>query len=537
MGTVRAGRALGLAAGAALLGLIGAAVGVAGPAAPAPAPDPVSWQPPKERPAFREALKGPEYQDRFKAALARIDKAALEKSKEPAWGVKVFKVEKDSQAETIGLRVGDYLTAFGRAKVRFTLSFTWMLDRFKAKETEPRKLEWQTAGGEPRSGTIRPEMVGISFGDCWRPEMRYLRGAQRKARWEDQVLVAGTVWERDPDLAETAWFQALAAGYRPDFLSDASGALLALRQERHAQSLDFAHFALAVEPEPEEAPRLWLAVYDAAVASYKLERALEAADKYPGPMAERSTGLKELLAAHRARPEAERLLPPPTEAAAAAGKARNDLLARAKALNGFSAADLQHAKEDGGIHLRTASGYFHPLVFGPEVRDLEVELTFRAKAADKEETRYTRIFAAGVLDRAAEGFQGLANNGMPGGPLAVRIDDHGDVRVLHGTPALSRAIANCPYLGLDFTAEQTLRLIIFGPDCELFLNGRRIFYGPRPSGAVRLVPYFKVVGMDVKVEKLRVAELADAPAAGEPKPGPAPQPAPAGPKVPPPEVF
>jgi len=312
--------------------------------------DPMAWSPPEKRPAFRQRLKGETYEKKFAGALAQIDKEKLRDSSIPAFGLRVNSLIKKGPGERAGLKLGDYILGLDGQRA-------WGIDHFvRLRTSTDQKLDFQTKDGDVKSIVIPPGSTG--FGAAWlgdrhqifydrkldfqtedgdmksivvqpinreceadwlkeRPELLYFRGDNKNERWEDQVLVAATTCWKDPDLAETAMFHALREGYPADYLSDAVGTEIALRQNRFDDAMAFAWFALRAENMPGPLP-VAKKMYAAAMANYKIPVCLQVMRDNPGLLPGHLQVLEKIIDRHRGLSEAERSAPAPSKVRATA---------------------------------------------------------------------------------------------------------------------------------------------------------------------------------------------------------------------------
>jgi len=272
------------------------------------AADPLVWSQPAAPPAFRQVLHAAEYQPRFERALAELgDLKILAAVKGPPAGALVTSVKPGSAASQLGLQEGDTVVAIDGAQV-------WTAGIWSDRQTGPHELTVVNAAGERRSVRSPGDLSGSDVKLQWRPEQLFLQGKQRDARWEREALVGIVKRASDPDLAETAWNRAVAAGYVPDYLSAYCGAEIAMSQGRPAAALDYAWFARQADESRGELVQPDI-LYRVAIANYKLQQAAEMVRQFPGLVVVDPQSLQSLIAIHRSRPAAERLRPPPSQMA------------------------------------------------------------------------------------------------------------------------------------------------------------------------------------------------------------------------------
>ena len=239
------------------------------------------------RPEFRQRLSDAEYQQQLKALFAdRPALTALEKSKLPTFGEHVVGVKPGSRAQRIGIQVGDVVT--------HTDDFRHIT---RVEDTAPRNrartLRWTTSDGEKREARVPPGKTGFSYVDYQRLDLWYVRHGQRSPAYEDALVAAVQARRSHPDLAETALWRAVRAGYSPDEFSDVLGAEIAFYQGRPGVA---AQFAMRVPPRDREHPYRLQDRIDAriALARGRLDEALHHARRVPDPIV-KPAGLPALL--------------------------------------------------------------------------------------------------------------------------------------------------------------------------------------------------------------------------------------------------
>ena len=188
--------------------------------------------------------------------------------------------------------------------------------------------------------------LGLAFSIYRRPDLAYLRSKARNAAWDSDTFVALAAASSAPNLAETAWHRAFAAGSPRNRLCLASGAQLALAQGRPETALDLWYEA---EHNGESEPLDPLLGYRVMIANYKLEQAHDLARKHPKVFLNIAEGLEALVALHRARSLQERTVPAPS--IQARGRHRRD--ARADLIG------LSPLAENPFLYLLTNRDVFH----------------------------------------------------------------------------------------------------------------------------------------------------------------------------------
>lgn len=475
------------------------------PTQPAPAAvDPLPYAPPTTRPAFRHVLSTDQWQQQFQHALEQLPPVAdLDKLKEPLVGVKITQVTPASQAAKLGIKVGDVMVALDGEQL-------YRPAQTRGLRTDgPQTLTVVSADGQERKLTIQPGEIGVDSEPHWNPLLLHIRGSNRSEKWDDYVLVAIANIEKDPELAETAWHYALAAGYRPDHLSDAHGAQLAQTLGRAKEALDFAHFARS-EPAPQDISLLSPQdIFQAAIAEFKLEQALAAIRDGAADTENLETHFQRLLAKHTQLPTEQRVGLSPSQRAQSLR--REDLLPRCAAMNDNTPWYLDRLVKGQDFEMKTPIEHYNGIVFAPSNagRDMELVVHFVLPDLKVQPSRYARVFAVGLFDCNDPQPARLVESGMPGGFLGISIEDDGAAELFHG-PGLtltsidvSREIAN--------NREATLRIVQCAGRQEVFLNDRRLLYLPAANEPEITGVYIKTVGLTANVTAAQFSKLLPTP--------------------------
>lgn len=195
------------------------------------------------RPTFREVLVGETYTRRLRQALETLPTVdELEGSSMPLSGQIVIRIHPGHQAEGLGIEVGDVIVS-----IDDTLCWAGWIEW--PRRNRPQSMRLVTRDHEERIVEIQPGLVGVRHVPYRRPELAYIRRADRNKELDEEVLAGVLMCRRDPDLAETAWRHALEKGYKPDDLSDACGAMIALYQSRPSVAARFAERVPAIDAE------------------------------------------------------------------------------------------------------------------------------------------------------------------------------------------------------------------------------------------------------------------------------------------------
>jgi len=130
---------------------------------------------------------------------------------EPGYAMRIVSVTQGSQAEALGLRVGDYVYQIGESAMR---GFTSRMHR------QDEVLFYCREGGSTSTAVVRAGRLGVIYEEAIRPQISYLREeiGTRDPRWDKAVVEALANMEPQPDLAETMWDQVKALSYPDDEL-------------------------------------------------------------------------------------------------------------------------------------------------------------------------------------------------------------------------------------------------------------------------------------------------------------------------------
>ncbi|WP_010585933.1 PDZ domain-containing protein [Schlesneria paludicola] len=429
--------------------------------------DPLVWNKPAEAPVFRNQLPPDIFQQRSRMVLERLgDLSKLTASPIPDRGVRITRVLPDSQAITWNLKPDDLITKIDSIEL-------W--GGSLPNTTAQRKVTiFRCAENRSQTMKAEPGKIGILTGLHWRPELTYLRNkSSRNPKWDEFVVVGAHSCQSDPDLAETAWFHAVEAGYRPDGLSWICGAAIALEQGRVEAAADFAYLAHEVEPKRAKivSPCVLLRVM---LANYKFSDAFELCRQYPEELCNMPRAYQLLADLHRARSDDERRARPPSQISEE--YYRNDLMPRCVPMTIDARTDLPKLLEGNGLTASEANGFHRPLVFVPSDPARNLELTVRytpiTMHAGVDESYFTVALvpyspenATQLLDVADALAIGVSS--LEGSRIALR----------QGIPA-SATIFDASGTSSAQITSQEIRVIRVRGQLEAFVNGKRWLYQP-----------------------------------------------------------
>ena len=458
--------------------------------------DPLVWFKPTRPPEFRERLSAEDFQKRSRAVLDELgDWKKLEQSPQPDHGIRIKQVSGDGQAASWNLQPGDILTKIDQ--------FDLWGGTMPNQDSRRRVTFYSVADGRSRTVNAEAGPVGIFIGWHWRPELTFLHSKKnRHAKWDELVVVGSHSFEFDPDLAETAWFQALQAGYPRDELTNICGAMIALKQGRPEEAAEFAYLAREAEPKQPKfvSP---IALLRVMLANYKLDDAFELCQRFPQQLVNEPRLFRALADVHRGRPQADRLREPPSRLAE--NRYRDELLSRCFGRTRDSVDLLPKLRERNGVTIKVEGDHYRSLEFVPPetARDLELNLTFQSLSAA------TGEFEANMqVGLAVPEFDDGVNLARPNSPslVALRCSADAELMLHHGYSMKPTPLENSDSKSATQKSHQ-VRVIRIGGQAEIFFDGRRVLYQPVDPMATHLVGLIRIVGMHVKLESLEFHEL------------------------------
>jgi hypothetical protein len=459
--------------------------------------DPAIAPPAATLPEFRELLKGEDYANRFQKALTQIgDFRALEVSLLPITGLRVKTIDMDLPGWELGMRSQDIIT-----KLEGQTLWSTVLRR---NQTAPQTLQYFSRQlGLNREIVVQAGRLGIKDVDYWRPDLVYIRGKSRDAKWDSEVLVGVTVAETDPDLAETCWQHAIAKSYQPDAHATGAGIAFALEQGRVAEADAFASHARNAKTDRGEVAHPML-LYRAAIANYRLKDALQVLQGHQWNFYHGPEVFGALIALHDARPESARTLAPPSVLAAA--MKRIDMRPRLEAVMDNEddpfLPKLQKGEEvviDAGI----ADGLRLRFSTLDAVSNCELKVRFKTELKLGDDGGAFKEFSVALVDLSRVGFK--IDGGGGGAMLSCGLRE-GTIRLTHSSIPDMFVFA-APGLKLTEQSEHEIRMIRVGGQAELFLDGRRQIYLPVDESTTKLGLELKVIGAKGIIQNITFEEL------------------------------
>jgi len=145
------------------------------------------------------------------SALAEDWARLAAETDEPGFALRIVSVDPGSQAETLGLQVGDYIYQIGE---RCTAALP--ARRRDLAET----IFYCRAGSRKEMSTVERGLIGVKWATSFRPQLEYLRGeiGTSGPSWDESVANALALLETDPASAEEGWRLARDLGYPDDEL-------------------------------------------------------------------------------------------------------------------------------------------------------------------------------------------------------------------------------------------------------------------------------------------------------------------------------
>ena len=464
-----------------------------------PVVDPEAWVAPSNFPDFRERLKGEKWNKPFAEALKPFGNLNdLTKSLFPETGTQVIIVEPDKPAAALGIVVGDIVSAIDGQPI---------LRDFKSHRLDQRQqMTLIGKDGKAREITVEAGKIGFHGLDRVWLECIYLRHGTRSDKWDSFVVVGATNCIQHPDLAETAWHHAFAAGYMPDFISDYCAAQIAWRQGRNNDAVAFCARLQSREGIPATFS-IEAFVKAIAIANFKLQQAMaEKMIAEPRSVAvdDATERLQSLLAWHQSLPPADRVRPSPSQIARFA---KVNLISEIKPVpRGDADADefqewatKQLTSEKHQLKEEVPTDHYGILLESPtvDVSNAELIVRVKAKAHDTKQNKFGRQISFALINvDTVNAKNGYKHHRTSDGMLSVTIESTGACLIRQGSERpviLTRAEV------ADETGQNrqfTLRLLHARGREEVWINQRRLLYVPSVERPSRIGFSLGVQGVD-----------------------------------------
>jgi hypothetical protein len=455
--------------------------------------DPIEWRPPSGKASFRKLLADADYRRLSAPVASRLPRALKEAaSRLPDHGLTISGVFAPGALEAQGVTLNDVIARVDGEEL-------W--GRYGESDDDPIRVRVYSA----RQDAFRELRVTTDLGAAYsiyrRPELAYLRSKGRNAAWDGDAFLGLVAAPSDPDLAETAWNRALAAGAPRNRLCLASGAQLSLAQGRPETALDFWYEA---EHNGGSEPLDPLLGYRVLIANYKLEAARDLAIKYPKLLPDVAEGLEALVASHRARSARDRDAAAPS--IQARGMHRRDVRGELIALSPLAENPfLDLLRNRDVFHADAASDFFTliDLHMPQGLGDFELVVALTIAPTDKRRADFVKLVrldlggvrASDGPDRAEAALIGNVELEVPSG-FSLRNCEPGD-----------QVTFPDPLVVTDGKARNAIRFLRVGGQMEVFINDRRVLYQPAlPELLLRSIR-LQAVGTSINVETFTLDEL------------------------------
>ncbi|MEX2543487.1 MAG: hypothetical protein WD316_00025 [Phycisphaeraceae bacterium] len=440
------------------------------------------------------------YLERRAVALERFASVPeLEASPFPAMGVRIVRINPGHQAEGLGLTAGAVVVSIGGEPIR--------ADFEPRDRTMP--MVFITPEGERREVRVRPGTIGIRNAPYRRPELAYIRSAQRDPALDADMLAAIATRRRDPELAETALQRVLAGGYEPDELSNSVAAMIALHQGRPTVAQEFAS---RMELVPDEGGGTYglnpIDRYRIALANGNLDDMVRLAERYDGPVSVSPQALENVLAL-----AAERGSPPNPDRLLSEGLARRDLRPQMHAVDDerLVASNLFGALEaNQPFVFSTPPGRFRLIAATFERGGFNYEFVIRGELfAAPRSTRWQNTLGMLALDLEADaGSSGglTARKRMTAGGIWLsRTEDASTSVAVGGGFSPHEMRYRDPAIDLGRSWPFEIRLICVDGWAQVVLNDVPVALLPAEARRPALI--MQVVGARAQIEAVELSEL------------------------------
>ena len=458
---------------------------------------------------FRALLTGEVYQQRLQSALSGMPSvASLEASSMPVSGVRVDGVVPGYQAEGLGIEADDVIVSVDDQR-------TWARWIDWKRTGQAQTLRLVTRNGKERSVQVQPGLVGVQYYSYRRPDLAYIRRADRNKELDELVLVGLMMRGQDPDLAETAWHHAIRAGYEPDDLSDACLAVIAREQSRFDDAIGAAMRVPAIDAEhpyrldPSEVTKIAL-----PRGRFDMLLALD-------PQLHASWGLEpdRLTSLVQRMQDAGGAGVSPI--AAAAKMKRVDLMESAIVMNDPA---LNTGGDDFGLLTDGAGTMSRPqgnftncyLGFRRPSKDMEMVIRFTMTAPPKR-TQWANIFDVKLVDRDYRRRHGIDMRKMQTLELRYRAtnlglgierDEEGQAKteIVFGNPPQG-LWSDAPDIDLTGPATFEVRIVKVGGFAEMQVNGETVALTPVLEPTENHGIFLMVVGTHVEIHEIEANAL------------------------------
>ena len=463
--------------------------------------DPANLVAPEQSPTFRETVKAEQWEKLFAKAVADLGPLdQLAASTQAGCGARLTRVDQNSQASRLSLRAGDVITHIDEQPVG---------DDFNSRRIDAdQTIKVVSADGSVRTLTIHAGHLGFNSVAVLRPELVYLRTGGRKAAWDPFAAVGAACCFSQPDLAETAWYHAVAVGYVPDAISDFCGMQIAWRQGRIADAVAYCTMLESRPMCPAELEKPIYA-YQLAIADFKIEQAIAlrmsvARERAQVP-AELRDYLQSLLLAHHALPQAKRFQRSPSDllgGRASLFKNMQALVTGDQALdkwrNGVTTWMIN--QRAGPWKMRSVTDHFLTIVQMPNpgegAENVEFVVHARIRASEPPDNKFDRVLTVGLVNCDQPEYPKMALAPVNGGMLSIVLDPGGTCSVIQGTEDHAKVQELPASEELSDFRPFTVRLIHALNRNEVWINQRRLLYLPSTENPKNIGFHVGVVGVE-----------------------------------------
>jgi hypothetical protein len=330
-----------------------------------------------------------------------------------------------------------------------------------------------------------PKLKGpISVDTAWNPQFAYWNSANRNAKWDNQMFIACTVFDSDPALAQAALHDAHDAGYR-GWLVAALSARIAYNQWRFDDALKFGSFALADAPDDRK-PVIARWMYAAAKADYQFEEAMHLAASYPLVVQDEISRLRDAISIYRAGDPQAR----PEPLAAISALVETDLGRRFAPIklpgSVESPSQIDAFEETGKLHMQAPPGEYQLFAFGPKAANIDFSAHFQFGPQGPNKTFFDQSLKFAIVDPSENGPEQCEVAMFAGGMVEPQ--------------------ASGPAIGVREIPEPAwqdggdVRIIVLGPDAEILVDHKRVYYGPVRGSASKRELSFMVQSVGVHAD-------------------------------------
>ncbi len=327
----------------------------------------------------------------------------------------------------------------------------------------------------------------IDIDQAWYPVQAYWNGKDRDPRWDSAMLVACIHCDDDPPLAQSALAQAQQAGYHA-WLLPALAARIAWRDWRFQDTLDFGTFAIKLAP-PDRAPIIARWMYGAAKADFKLQLAQGLSRQYPVAVQDDRPALRKALRLVRSFTPRQRLIP--ADAAAQMTSVDHSTELATFHVDGSVDAPNQISQfiNTGTLTLKAPAGQYQLFAFKPTAPNVELSAHFHFKPVGHSDD-WDPSLNFGIVDLGTRNVAQIKISLFPQG----LIDFDG--------PGPGVGISETPTPAWD--QDGTIRVLVIGPDVQVFIDNKMAFYGPIRAPADTRKLGFMIQGVGVRTSVTNV---------------------------------